>query len=101
MSNELALDTPTALYYAHQWAAITPASTKIADDLDAAYYGLGPFTGTDDRGKQFDEAITPGIQGGKQVLTAVGISGAGVSAGLVGTVAEYLAANNRAADLVR
>jgi hypothetical protein len=100
MAEELSLDTPQALYWANQWSTINGSSSKIADDLDDSYYGLGPFAGDDEQGETYTKAITPGIDGGREVLKAVGACGINVSGGLVGTVAEYLAANNRSADLV-
>jgi hypothetical protein len=99
MSDELALDTPQALYWANQWSSVKTSSTKIADDVDTDYYGLGPFAGKDQQGQTFTDAITPGIDGGRQALQAVGECGLNVSGGLAATVAGELAANTRSTEL--
>ena len=101
MAGHLWLQTNQALYWSGQWKEVNGLSSKIPDDLDENLYALGPYAGDDEYGRRYQEAITPGLEGGRTVLHAVGTCAEGVSTGLTQTVAAYNRADVHSAELIR
>lgn len=100
-SNSSYYDPRKALYFAGQWSRLRQGSDAIPDTLDENLYSLGPdWIGDDEWGDGYRKAITPGKDGGRVVLEAVGTCTDGVGAGIVGTVDTVVANDHRTAGLV-